>query len=841
MSKIFGSVDIEDFTTKENGTCKLTGWRGTEKPGPVPLFFLCDGQVVPFTKEEYVVRKDVFRVCTCLNPEEDKVGFEVTVSNLEELIRTYDQFQVVARHENNEEILWEKKSPEIKNALEGGMIQYQIDRVRKNGNLILVEGWAIDRKHEISLNVRDASGNPIVCECTRMMRPDVSRVFELKEDTPCGFEVKIQKENISGKLICISFCGGQTEETYTIDLKKFEFEHSAHGRFLQTFHPSRLRENIRMIKRDGWSQFADYVKTRMEGDLQDYEVWRKHYAPTAKELKAQRAHLFAYAPKISIAIPLYNTPISYLEELLDSIVGQTYANWELCLADGSTQEEVGAYIRKKYGTDRRIRYERMKENLGIAGNTNAAVAMATGEYVMLCDHDDLLEISALYEMVLQLNQDPSIDIIYTDEDLVNSDTTEYYSPRFKPDYNPDFLRSINYICHIFMVRKTILNEVGCFREEFDGAQDWDFILRCCEKSDRICHIPKVLYHWRAHENSTAGNPDSKKYAIDAGKRALEQHYARLGLEAELRYTDIFIMFQTILKVQGNPKVSVIISSKDHIDDLEKCITSIEEKTTWKNYEIIVVENNSEEPETFAYYEQLMLRYENVRVVYWKDEFNYSAINNFGASYATGDYYLLLNNDIEVITPQWMEWMLGYCQREDVGIVGAKLYYPDDTVQHCGAVIGLGGFAGHVLTRSGREDVGYFGRLKAIQDISAVTAACLMIKKTTFEAVQGLDESFKVALNDMDLCLKVRALGQLIVLNPWAELYHYESKSRGMETEKTKYERFKGEVERFRTKWDRILQDGDPYYNKNMTLMYGDCSLRGKYEHFDIIDEIAGGK
>lgn len=277
-----------------------------------------------------------------------------------------------------------------------------------------------------------------------------------------------------------------------------------------------------------------------------------------------------------------------------------------------------------------------------------------------------------------------------------------------------------------------------------------------------------------------------------------------------------------------------------MEDLDKCITSIEEKSTWKNFEIIVIENNSTEQDTFAYYDQIQLRYPNVQVVYWKKGFNYSAINNYGASFATGDYYVLMNNDIEVITPQWMEYMLGYCQRENTGMVGAKLYYPDDTVQHCGVVIGVGGFAGHILTRTGREDSGYFGRLKAIQDISAVTAACLMIKKTTFDAIDGLDEEFQVALNDVDLCLKVRAHGELVVQNPMVEMYHYESKSRGMEDSKEKHERFKREIARFRTKWADILEKGDPYYNPNLTLMYDDCRIRGKHEHFDIIDEIEGG-
>ena len=314
----------------------------------------------------------------------------------------------------------------------------------------------------------------------------------------------------------------------------------------------------------------------------------------------------------------------------------------------------------------------------------------------------------------------------------------------------------------------------------------------------------------------------------------------MGYEAVVEYTGIFIVFRNVMKVQGNPKVSVIILNKDHREDLEKCVVSIQEKTDYTNYEIIVVENNSELPETFQYYQQLQRRYSNVKVVTWDGSFNYSAINNYGVKHATGDYYLMLNNDIEVISPTWMSEMLGYCQRRDVGIVGAKLYYADNTVQHAGVVVGVGGFAGHILTPYRRGDNGYLGRLGTIQDTSAVTAACLMIKRSTFEQIGGFDEEFVVALNDIDLCLKVRDQGELVVFNPYAELYHYESKSRGFEDTPEKKARFKKEIKRFRTKWSDVLEKGDPYYNPNLTLVRGDCSIRGEYERFEIVEEIEKG-
>lgn len=840
MGVIYSSVDAEGYTPEKNGTLTLSGWRSSEDVGTIEMICLADETEISTVEISNHKREDVFQICKTLSKEDSKVGFELTMTELNPLIEQHQNIRVVCRQEKKEKTVWEKTTAELKKEVGERTLIRKIDDIRRRGSQMVVSGWIIDYLQENRIKVQDCHGKPMPYEIKQMARPDVCKAYNLTDIKAFGFEVAVARKDLKNQMFTVCFENEITVKETTIDVKKYDFENSPRGRMMQTLSLSRRKENRKIIREKGFSYFVKFVQNQMDVEQDDYETWLKMHQPNAKELKKQRKTKFVYEPKISIVIPLFNTPIRYLDELLVSIASQTYANWELCLADGSTKKEVGDFIRQKYGKEKRIRYQKLEENNGIAGNTNAAVAMATGDYVMLCDHDDLVAVDALYEMVSVLNEDSSTDIIYTDEDKVNSDTTMYFSPNFKPDFNFDFLRSINYICHIFTVRKTILDEVGGFRENFDGAQDFDFILRCCEKTTKIAHIPKILYHWRSHENSTAGNPDSKQYAIDAGKRALEEHYARLGIDAEVRYTGIFIMFESVLKVKDNPKVSILIPSKDHVEDLDKCITSIEEKSTWKNFEIIVIENNSTEQDTFAYYDQIQLRYPNVQVVYWKKGFNYSAINNYGASFATGDYYVLMNNDIEVITPQWMEYMLGYCQRENTGIVGAKLYYPDDTVQHCGVVIGMGGFAGHILTRTERKDSEHSGRLKAIQDISAVTAACLMIKKTTFDAIGGLDEEFQVALNDVDLCLKVRAHGELVVENPMVEMYHYESKSRGMEDSKEKHERFKREIARFRTKWADILEKGDPYYNPNLTLMYDDCRIRGKHEHFDIIDEIEGG-
>lgn len=837
---IYSSVDEERYDSRNGGTYIISGWRASEEPGMIGLMLEVDGQEQELDYVRFYERPDVFKVCRTLSKKDKNIAFKAAFYSLDTMMAEAGTFRLIAYKNENRKIIWEKTAEELQKEYGRQTLLRRIDRIWKKNECMIISGWIVDRMGDADITIKNGQGKIIPYAYKTKSRPDVCKFYRLQNKNQAwGFDIEIRLEDISDKALTIYFQNSVTEKYNRIDLKKFEYENSPRGRRAELLSWKRRGENWRYIRKYGLSRFIEYVKDYMEGDPDDYGEWRKLHLPDDNILNEQRKYRFDYQPLISIAIPLYNTPIQYLSELLESICGQTYGNWELCLADGSTDDNVQNYIEDRYGREKRIRYQRLSENLGIAGNTNAAVDMAGGEYIMLCDHDDLVTPDALFEMVKVLNEDPAIDIIYTDEDLVNSDGTEFSSPRFKPDFNFDFLRSINYICHIFMVRKSILDETGCLREEYDGAQDYDLILRCCEKTDKIYHIPKVLYHWRAHENSTAGNPESKNYAIDAGKRALEAHYHRMGIQAKVEYTDIFIMFRTIMKVQGEPKISVIIPSKDHIQDLDKCITSIEKISTWENYEIVIVENNSEEEETFQYYRKIQEKYGNVKVVIWDGEFNYSAINNFGAKHADGEYYVLMNNDIEVITPNWMEQMLGYCQRRDVGIVGAKLYYPDDTVQHAGAVIGLGGFAGHVLTGQTQEDVGYFGRLKAIQDISAVTAACLMIRKDCFERVHGLDEKFKVALNDMDLCLKVRKLGFLIVMNPWVEMYHYESKSRGMEDTPEKHERFKREIIRFRSKWREILEKGDPYYNPNLTLMYGDCSLRRKHEHFDIIEEIEG--
>ncbi|MBO5353629.1 MAG: glycosyltransferase [Lachnospiraceae bacterium] len=546
-----------------------------------------------------------------------------------------------------------------------------------------------------------------------------------------------------------------------------------------------------------------------------------------EELEAQRKEVFTKDIKFSILVPLYNTPLNFLNEMIQSVTGQTYANWELCLADGSDDEhkEVKSEVLKLAKKDKRIKYKKLKENKGISENTNECIEMADGDYIVLFDHDDVLHPSALYEVMKAIcNQ--NADFIYTDENTFSDRIENAYWPHYKPDFSPDTLRSYNYICHLSVFKKELLEKAGGgFRKEFDGSQDYDMVLRLTEVAEHIVHIPKVLYYWRAHKNSVASDISAKPYTLTAAKKALAEHLERVGLKGEVCDAKIPSTYQIKYEITGKPLISIIIPNKDHIDDLDKCIQSVEKKSTYRHFEIIVVENNSTESETMEYYKKIQRKYKNIKVVTWREGFNYSKINNFGFKYAKGDYIVLLNNDIEILTPDWLEQMLMYTQRKEVGAAGMMLYYPDDTIQHAGVILGIGGVAGHSHKYFKRGDYGYASRLCIAQNLSAVTAASMMIRSDVYKQIGGLDEGFAVAFNDVDLCMKIREAGYLIVWTPYAEAYHYESKSRGFEDTPEKQERFKGEIDRFMDKWGETLKKGDPYYNMNLTLVREDFGFK----------------
>lgn len=590
--------------------------------------------------------------------------------------------------------------------------------------------------------------------------------------------------------------------------------------------PYTIKKGFMYLRHYGLKDFLVRMGERFEETEVDYNIWFREKRLNQEDLKLQTEQKWEQKVVISVVVPIFRTPEPFLRQMIESVINQTYPFWELCIADGSgntekTRSVVEEYVKK----DNRILYQVLQENLGIADNTNTAMNMASGDYIALFDHDDLLEPDALFEIAeAAMKSQGNADVLYTDEDKVAADLSEYFQPHFKPDFSPDLLRSNNYICHLFVVKRLLAVSVGGQRKEFDGAQDYDFILRCCEQAKSIVHIPKILYHWRVHKASTADNPASKRYAFEAGKRAIEAHLKRMKVTGTVSATKDLGFYRVKYKVQGNPFISIVIPNKDNMGILKRCIDSIQSKSTYRNYEVIIVENNSKEPDTFAYYKSIDGK-DGISVIYWEEEFNYSRINNYGIMHAKGDYIVCLNNDISVITPDWMEELLGNCQRKEVGITGARLYFPDNTIQHAGIVVGMGGSAGSMFVGMSRNRTGYMHKAAIQQNLSAVTAACFMVKRQAFEQAGGFDEKLAVAFNDVDFCLRVRRAGYLVVYNPDAQMYHDESKTRGYEDTPEKQARFQKEKDYLRSRWPEIMEQGDPYYNRNLSLEKCDYTIQ----------------
>lgn len=797
------SIDEERYDDRHGHVLSLDGWYSHPDRKTYGFELLGDGyDTVELPEIQRRERPDVAQALGC-EFGDFLPGFTVQIPEVLKLAEKYQSLELFLRDGEECVSIWEISADELDELIKENLVEYHLDRVEILYDTMLeIQGWVVDQRGSVEVTVHQEDASLLDCRISRGRRPDVVERRNLDEEyktQEIGFRISAALQEIKGREIILHFCGDSVTKTYDIDIEELRKQNKPKGFLSRLFGKESVAEG-------------------------GYEAWLARHKVDKRTLRRQKHAAFAQKPLISIVIPLYCTPLPYLKELLESVRRQSYENWQLCLADGSPDDKAKEFIEKHYGREKRIVYRKLEENGGISVNTNEAVALATGEYLMLCDHDDTLEPDALYEIVKAIN-DTGADVLYTDEDKVSMDGQHYFDPNFKPDFNLFRLRENNYICHIFVVKKSLTDETGLLRSEFDGAQDFDFILRCCEKAQKITHIPKVLYHWRCHMDSTAADPSSKAYAYEAGRKAVREHYQRLGIDAKVEMTERPGWYRSHVKVQGNPLISVIIPNKDHTDDLELCLFSMTRKSTYRNYEILIVENNSEKEETFEYYKKLPDRYPKARVLTWEKEFNYSAINNFAAKEAKGEYLLFLNNDVEILTPDWMEEMLQNCQQEDVAVVGAKLYYPDDTIQHAGVVLGLGGIAGHIMCRASREDPGYFGRMISVQEISAVTAACMMVKKSDFDAVGGLDETFQVAFNDIDLCMKFRAAGKKIIFTPYAELYHYESKSRGLEDTPEKQFRFDKEVKRFQEKWAQQLEMGDPYYSPNLSVTEGDCSLR----------------
>ncbi len=699
-------------------------------------------------------------------------------------------------------------------------MNYCFDEFEYRGGRIICRGWAAPEQpgKPLEIAVKDKNGRPLAVRFVRVSRADVgAAVFQDAAMDMYGFSGEIPYLPELKQTICFTV-NNEPKESLDVSFSplKLFLKYKKRKSFPAVFKRYLNAED----KENFWlyEKYMDYDK-----EAREYAVWKTRSMPNKKTLDEQRNKIFSENTRISIVMPVYRPHLAHMKEMIDSILNQTYGNWELCIAyAGSQNDEAGRYLDELVSVSRKIKVKFLKENYGISGNTNEAIHLSSGDWIAFVDQDDLLRQDALYEYARAIHMN-DVDVLYCDEDKLDDETGIFFEPHFKPDFNIDLLCCNNYICHMLMVRASVIKQAGELDDAMNGAQDHDFILRCSEYTRKFGHIPKILYSWRCHADSTSLNPESKRYAYEAGKSAISQYYARQGIDASVRAMNTPGWYQSTFHHAVQPLVSIMIPNKDHAEDLTRCIDSILTKSTWKNYEILIIENNSTEAETFDCYRNLMQRDSRICVITWDGIFNYSAINNFAAEKARGEYLLLLNNDTELITPDAIESMLGYCQRSDVGAVGAKLYYADDTIQHAGVLVGVSDGADHVFLRYKKENPGYMGRAMVSQNLSAVTAACMMVKKSLYEQVGGMDEEFVVAYNDVDFCLKLRNAGYLVVFDAFAEWYHYESVSRGYEETEEQKARFEKEKELLRKRWP-VQMLGDPYYNVNLSLKHGYYSI-----------------
>lgn len=696
----------------------------------------------------------------------------------------------------------------------------------KTTNNLTITGWALDTITKESPTFTINNENQVSAyNIQRVLREDVNQIYQTEPAIEAGFVVTL--EGIKQKKV-LPFHFQSSAHVITVDFplnKKYPMIPGTEDKVTRLW--IKAKKGFKYMAKNGISHTIQRAKIEKLRNQASYPNWLARNEVLDIEAMTQEIATFHYQPKISIAMPVYNVEEKWLRLCIDSILNQVYTNWELCMADdASTDPNVKKILTEYQQLDERIRVVFREQNGHISEATNSALAIATGEFVALLDNDDELAINAFYEVVKVLNENPELDLIYSDEDKIDMDGNRS-DPAFKPDWSPDLLLGTNYISHLGVYRRSILEEIGGFRKGYEGSQDYDLVLRFTEKTtkERIKHIPKVLYYWRMLPTSTAVDQGSKGYAFEAGLRAVQDALVRRGINGHATHGAANGLYDVYYDIESEKLVSIIIPTKNGYKDVQRCVSSIIEKTTYQNYEIIMADNGSTDPkmhELYAEFEQQLpgrFFVESIDI-----PFNFSTINNRAAKKAHGEYLLFLNNDTEVITENWLTLMVSFAQQERIGCVGAKLLYPNNTVQHAGVILGLGGVAGHGHYGYPHGDLGYFGRLAINVNYSAVTAACLLMKKADFDAVGGFEEAFTVAFNDVDLCLKVQALGRDNVWLHEAELYHFESQTRGYDDKGKKKKRFEQEKVMMEEKWGPLIEN-DPFYNPNLTRDIPNFSLR----------------
>ena len=807
--------EFHDLKTKQFIT--IVGWCYQEDNESVNYRIKLDGKEVDFElfrpgREDIINGYDLgfknthigFRLTVPCDIETTSIEVNAYTDTLSECILNYDQRKINKYRD--------------KRGIRSYIDEFSYNEETKTYQ---VKGWAFSyEKEPITFSILNAAGKEVEFDYKSKGRVDLYSLSMVDEDQiDCGYTIK-WKGNAKEKYSFVLKTKNYQSKEILQEKRSSQNVLSKVPKLFKMLSYQHFKNGFRILKKKGFSGVIDRI-VHGSNNWAEYDEWFNATKVTKEELERQRNTKFEFAPMISIIVATFNTKEEYLKEMIDSVRNQSYSNWQLCIGDGSTNDSVEKYVKEHYGDDSRIVFKKLEKNYGISGNMNGALELVTGDYVGLFDHDDLLTPDCLYEFVASM-QEVHHDCVYSDEDKLNDKTKKFEDPHFKPDFSIDLLCSHNYITHFFVVNMDIVRKVGGMRSEYDGSQDHDFIFRCVEQANSVHHVSKILYHWRMHPLSTAMDPESKMYCYTSGKKAIESHFKRIGIDAtvEMLPRPLYGMYHCKYTVKDHPLVSILIPNYNHKDLLKGCIESLMNVNTYSNMEIVIVENNSTEQEIFDYYKELEETYSNVKVIYYEGDFNYSKINNYGVKYTHGEYILFLNNDTKVIEPDSIEDMLGVCQREDVGAVGAKLLYEDDTVQHCGVVVGYHGYATAAFSLIDRNDFGYMGRPRVSWDVSAVTAACLMTKREIFDEVGGFDEDFKVACNDVDLCLKIRNLNKWIVEDVFSVWYHYESKSRGLENTPEKQARFQNEIARFQKKWPEILKNGDPFHNPNFDLDKG---------------------
>lgn len=831
----FCAIDKFDvYETREETRINVLGWSLGDGGEVVSLAVLVNGVKVP-CKVNKVPRFDAFRL---IDENRQKRGENpFSASQREEMTSgagfvlsavyhgKIKRLALLAKYGNHEQKIWEVNTSYVVRHTHKSDILFSSESIackEEKGEYKLVGWYATKKEADTTLEVRDSKGHIVKAEITQEVSDNMlSKVLLMQDEEMYGYVVKFVGEKKEKYTFYIRNEEGLIRLPIVITKINPYLEKSK--QILININRKNIKKFFRTIQKDGIQEAIRKVKRLTMRDTY-YDTWFKTHRITQAELDKQTTATLPYTPTFSLLVPTYNTPEKFLVEMIETVRTQSYPHWQLCVADGSSSTHPARKLLEKYAReDERITLTFLDKNYGISGNTNAALKLATGDYIILYDHDDFLEKNALFEVASVLNK-KQYDIVYTDEDKFNTKANRFEDPNLKPDFSIDLLRSHNYITHLLAIKKCIMDEIHGFDSAFDGSQDYDLILRAIEKTspENIYHLPKILYHWRMHAGSTADDPESKMYCYEAGKKALEEHLKRCHLQGTVKMLPkpYYGLYQVSYVPVSNPKVSIVIPNYEQLPVLKRCIDSLFKVNTYQNFEIIIVENNSKSKELFDYYDTLQKQHANVKVVVWEGkEFNFSSINNYGVTFTTGELILFLNNDTEVIEATSIAQMVGMFEREEVGVVGAKLLYPNNTVQHAGVVIGFGGTAGHVFHAIDKDDTGFMMRNLINVNYSAVTGACLMTRKQLFLQANMFDEALAVAFNDIDLCLNIRKLNKLVVFNAFSLWYHYESISRGYETSPEKKARFEKESQLFRKKHQDILTGGDPYYNANFDVGY----------------------